>query len=147
MCQEPIVANEQAVFSAIEAEKVVVFQTEVWPLAAAQYTADLMAAAGAAIAASMSKALNSLYEGSLAQLMTMSTPSPVVLQVLNTASLHTPSSHRSARPNESWLRPMPVRMPLPVCACPGCVWCAGRDARVAGIGRTPPAALARSSEM
>ena len=96
MCQEPLVANEQAVFSAIEAEKVVVFQTEVSPLAAAQYTADLMAAAGAAIAASMSKALNSLYEGSLAQLMTISTPSPVVLQVLNAASLHTPSSHRSA---------------------------------------------------
>jgi len=78
--QESAIADEQAELGAIEAEKVAVIQTEVSAFAA-QCNADLMAAEPAIAAAS--EALNSLDKGSLTELKSMSTPSPVVLQVCN----------------------------------------------------------------
>ena len=84
--QESAVADEQAVLGAIEAEKVAVIQTEVSAFAA-QCTADLQAAEPAIAAAA--EALNSLDKGSLTELKSMSTPSPVVLQVSSWSQLRT----------------------------------------------------------
>jgi dynein heavy chain len=78
--QESTVADEQAALGAIEAEKVAVIQQEVSAFAA-QCNADLLAAEPAIAAAA--EALNSLDKASLTELKSMSTPSPVVLQVCN----------------------------------------------------------------
>ena len=77
---ESAIADEQAELGAIEAEKVAVIASEVNAFAA-QCQADLAAAEPAIAAAA--EALNSLDKGSLTELKSMSTPSPVVLLVCN----------------------------------------------------------------
>jgi len=78
--QESAIADEQAELGAVEAEKVAGIQQEVSAFAA-QCNADLAAAEPAVKAAA--EALNNLDKGSLTELKSMTSPSPLVLAVVN----------------------------------------------------------------